>query len=362
MSPRRRGWALNPRSLSMPRPTRKAFVSATIKAALDGISGLRALVVGDAILDAYLYGETSRVSREAPVVVVERRSMEYRLGGAANTATNLAALGATTTILCTVGADQHGTLVESQLRAAGVVPVILRPPHGCTAVKTRVLAGAPGTTKQQMLRIDDSPSSSYPEPLYHELIEHAARLATSADMIIVSDYGLGVVSDTLAATLRGSPARCVCADSRYQLLALGGLTAVTPNVPEAEAATGIRLDDDHAIERAGRVLLEKLRCPVLLTLGRGGMRLFRPDRASVHVDIVGDHEVTDVTGAGDTVIAAFAAAVASGIGMVNAMCFANVAAGIVVNKVGCSTAMPSEILETMHRFDVGLEPWDRSSS
>lgn len=332
-----------------------------VEAALVRLNGCRALIVGDLVLDSYLYGETGRVSREAPVVVVEKRSMEYRLGGAANTAANLSALGVATTVLSSVGNDSGADALESRLESAGVDVVAARHAAVTTAVKTRVLAGAHGTTKQQVLRIDETPRLPLPRSCQLELVDTVRQLAPAADVVVVSDYGLGVVDTPVIAELcrLARDGVLVCADSRHRLLEFSPVTAITPNLPEAESATGLRLDSDASVDRAGELLLEKLECrAVLLTLGRGGMRLFRPEQDPHHVAIVGDDEVTDVTGAGDTVIATFAAAIASGLGMTNAMYIANVAAGVVVNKMGCAVATPDEIAQSARRNRVELEAWD----
>ncbi len=331
-----------------------------IESAILRLGSCRALVLGDLVLDAYLYGDTGRVSREAPVVVVEKRSVEYRLGGAANTAANLSTLGVATTVLSATGDDVSADALETRLVGAGVDVDLRRNGALTTPVKTRVMAGAHGTGKQQVLRIDETPRLPFPRTVQIGLADRLRQLATAADIVVVSDYGLGTVSESVIAALveLAKVGTLVCVDSRHQLPKFVGVTAVTPNVPEAEEATGIELHGDAAIDRAGTALRSSLDCrAVLLTLGRGGMRLFREDRPPEHVDIVGPNQVTDVTGAGDTVIATFSAAIASGLGMSNAMKLANVAAGIVVNKMGTSTATPAEICDAAIEGKMELEPW-----
>ncbi|MEO1174301.1 MAG: bifunctional ADP-heptose synthase [Myxococcota bacterium] len=328
--------------------------------ALASMAQTRALLVGDLVLDSYLYGETGRVSREAPVVVVEKRSMEYRLGGGANTAANLSALGVQTTVLSALGNDTGADAIQSRLTGCGVDLAIRR--HGAltTPVKNRILAGAYGTAKQQVLRIDETPSLPLPRTVQLGIADMLEELAPRADVVVVADYGLGIVDEAVIAKLSSLAAEgvLVCVDSRHQVRSYRGVTAVTPNVPEVEAALGVSLHGDASVARAGRQLQEELDCrAVLMTLGRSGMSLFKADGTHSRVPIVGEDEVTDVTGAGDTVCATFAAAIAARVGMVNAMRLANLAASIVVNKQGTATASTDEMLVAGTRFSVELEPW-----
>ena len=185
-----------------------------------------------------------------------------------------------------------------------------------------------------------------------KVAENLRREAARADVVVVSDYGMGTVTGAVVDAIRELINRgaVVCVDSRYQASAFAGATAILPNVPEAEALAGFPLVSKDAIDRAGSEILKKLECKaVLLTQGRGGMSLFRSGLPTAHVDIVGSEEVTDVTGAGDTVTATFSAALASGIGMTNGMKLANVAAGIVVTRLGTATASPEEITAAAER-------------
>ena len=331
-----------------------------VERALTAMRGRRAVLVGDLILDTYLYGETVRVSREAPVIVVRKERVEHRLGGAANTGANMAALGLTTEVVGMVADGANGTQLKSMLVAAGANVERVRAGAYVMPVKTRVLAGAFGTSRQQVLRIDDEPREEMPRALIEGIAADLLARGRNADVIVVSDYGYGIAAPALIEAARelarqGVP---VCVDSRYQLAAFAGVTAVTPNVPEAENVVGFAVTDQASVEQAGRKMVEDLQLgSCLLTQGKRGMTLFRPQAAVAHVDIVGDEEVTDVTGAGDTVIATFAAGLAAGLGMRNSMLLANVAAGIVVTKVGAVTASPSEIAAAAVRHGVTLEPW-----
>ncbi len=317
-------------------------------------------VLGDPMLDVYVYGETARVSREAPVLIVRKEREEYRLGGAANVAANLAALGVQTELLGVVGSDAAAGKLRSMLQERGVEIAGLVVGAAATPTKTRVLAGATGTAKQQVLRIDDEPEL-YSVSSGDELAEALAARAATSDALVISDYGLGSVgARTMAlATRLSSEGHTLCVDSRYRLGEFRGVTVITPNAPEAEALTGLSLSRPGAIEQAGRMLLEKTGCRrCLLKLGRRGMTLFSQDGASEHVDIVGEEEVADVTGAGDTVIAAFATGLAARLGAGNAMRIANAAAGVVVTKIGTATASPREVEHAAIAAGVELAPWD----
>lgn len=333
--------------------------------ALAALKGKRAVIVGDLVLDAYLYGETVRVSREAPVLVVRKERTVHRLGGAANTAQNLATLGVSTTMVSAIGNDASGNTVRDMLAAARVSTDALVVSDIATPVKTRVLAGAFGTTRQQVLRIDEEPDRGIGAEVQERVARALIEASTKADVVVVSDYGTGVITGAVVDAVKtiianGVP---VCVDSRYQADAFPGATAILPNVPEAEALVGFPLDTRAAVDRAGHQLLEKLHVKaVLITQGRHGMSLFRSGMATVHVEIVGTEEVTDVTGAGDTVTATFSAAVAAGVGMTNGMKLANMAAGIVVTRVGTASATPEEIVRVAERAGIELESWTSAST
>lgn len=330
-----------------------------VQRALDAMAGRCALLVGDFMLDQYLYGEAVRVSREAPVLVVRQERVEHRFGGAANTAANLQALGLQTQLVGAVGADPQGTQLAHLLAAAGADCAGLAQ-AGTTPVKTRILAGAFGTSRQQVLRLDQEPQSPPSQALLQKLAQEVEQRAPHADVVVVSDYGAGTVQGPVVTAIQrvarsGTP---VCVDSRYALRQFAGVTVVTPNVPEVEAIVGFPLADQDAVERAGGILLQMLECEAaLITQGRWGMTLFRRNTAPAHVDIVGAQDVTDVTGAGDTVTATVAAALAGKLGLDNGMRLANCAAGVVVSQVGTVSAEPAQIVAAARGGAVELVPW-----
>lgn len=329
--------------------------------ALGQIRGTTALLVGDAMLDAYLLGETVRVSREAPVLVVRKQRSEYRLGGAANTGANLAALGVATEFLGCLGEDTAGDQILDQLRTAAVQVAHVQRSERTTSQKTRVLAGAVGTAKQQVLRIDEEASEPHPPAAIERLAQTLERrvAALAPDVVVVSDYGLGTVQGPVIEVIRAlaKAGQRVCVDSRYNLPAYGGVSAITPNIPEAEAVVGFPIHDQDTAERAGKALMERLELDCcLLTQGQHGMTLFaRGDDTADHIPIVGSDEVADVTGAGDTVISTFSACLAAGLPPAVGMRMANCAAGVVVTKLGTAAASPAEISTWVADYGVDLK-------
>jgi len=307
----------------------------------------RVVVVGDFVADEYVYGETERISREAPVLIVRFERSELKPGGAGNAAQNLAALGVDVRAVGLVGADALGVRLVAVLRAGKVDVAGLQRVRGrATEAKTRILAGGRSTRRQQMLRVDRTPDP-VPAAVERRLIADLRAAARGATAILASDYGSGVLSPRVIEALRALRRRGipVCVDSRYNLKGFGGLTMLKPNETELEAATGIRVSTPPGLARAARALLRRTGCQSLLvTRGRYGMSLFERGRPPVHLDAHGDKEAVDVTGAGDTVAATYAAAIASGADAVTAMRLANVAAALVVQKAGTATVTREEIL------------------
>ncbi len=323
---------------------------ATLAPLLQKFSRSRVVVVGDFVADEYVYGETERISREAPVLIVRFERSELAPGGAGNAAQNLASLGVDVRAVGLVGHDALGSRLLGVLRAGSVdVRGIQRLRGRATEAKTRILAGGRSTRRQQMLRVDRTPEP-VPPAVERRLIADLRRAARGATAVLASDYGSGVLSPRVVEALRGlrRGGIPVCVDSRYALNAFSGLTMLKPNEPELEAATGIRASTPEGLSRAARSLLRRLGCEMLLvTRGRNGMSLFVRGRRPVHLDAHGDNEAVDVTGAGDTVAATYSAALASGAEPVEAMQLANVAASIVVQKAGTATVSREEILREL---------------
>jgi len=301
-------------------------------------TGKPVLVVGDVMLDRYLWGRVARISPEAPVPVVEVEEETHRLGGAANVANNVRALGAEPHLVSVVGADADaGLLRDALVRAELSVSGLAEDPARPTTVKTRIIAQS-----HHMVRYDRESREELgagPEAAVRRLITERLDGAAAA---IISDYGKGVITASLleavlrAARDRGVP---VCVDPKdTHFFSYRGVAVVTPNQHEAAEVLGYKLRDDAAVTRAGRELLERLRADaVLITRGAQGMSLF--ESGDRRTDLAAEaRQVFDVTGAGDTVVATYAAALAGGAAPHEAALLANRAAGVVVGQVG--TAVP----------------------
>jgi rfaE bifunctional protein kinase chain/domain len=316
--------------------------------ALARLAGRRVVVVGDLIADEYLYGKPARISREAPVLILRFTDREVRLGGAANAAHNVHALGATVLPVGLLGRDGAGDEVDALFRQAGMsTDGISREPGRPTPVKTRIMAGGYQATRQQVVRLDREPEGGITGPAEARLIEALRAVGAGADGFLVSDYGYGSVTPGVYETvLELARARRVpvTVDSRYELPRFRGATAATPNEPEVEALTGQELTDEAAVEKAGRVVLERLDARLLLlTRGSRGMALFEREGPVTLIPIHGSDEIADVTGAGDTVISTFTVALAAGTAPGEAAWLANVAGGVVVMKRGTASVTVPEL-------------------
>ena len=328
------------------------FPAQRLRALVDRFGGKTVLVVGDLIADEYIYGKPSRISREAPVLILRFSSREVRLGGAANASHNVHALGARVLPVGVVGWDPAGEEVLALCRSLGIpTDGIVRTGERPTPVKTRIMAGGYRSTRQQVVRVDREPAPTLDPATEAALIERVAALGASADAILLSDYGYGLLTPALVEQVMDVSRRSgglVTADSRYDLLRFRGVTAATPNEPEVEELVGGPLDDDPALEKAGRQLVERLDCRYLLvTRGSRGMAVFEREGPATFLPIYGSDEIADVTGAGDTVISTFTLALAAGTPPVEAAWLANVAGGLVVMKRGTAPIVRAELLQAL---------------
>jgi rfaE bifunctional protein kinase chain/domain len=305
-------------------------------------------VVGDSVADQFVYGAISRVSREAPVFILRHEHTETLPGGAANCAVNLASLGASVSLIGVAGDDEAGRGLVGKLNAAGVdcsglvISDKLR-----TTTKVRILAGQLHSTRQQVIRIDYDGQPLNDADLRERLRECVLEQTRAADAVIISDYNYGVADAEMATFTRdAATARKVhvLADSRFRLSNFAGFTSATPNQDEVEQLLGKQLTTPAHLEAAGEDLRDKLGYRALLiTRGSQGMILFEEGVAPVHIDAVGAREPVDVTGAGDTVMAAYTLALASDSSFPDAARLANYAGGLVVMKRGTATITSDEL-------------------
>lgn len=334
--------------------SRFAPASARLARLLDDCRDRVVAVVGDLIADEYVYGRVARVSREAPVLILEYDTTQIVPGGAGNAAANVASLGGRARLASIAGRDEPGRRVLGALPRRVDRAAIARPAGYRTPVKTRILAGGIHSAKQQVVRIDRHTAAPIAASERAQFERAALRAVRGADAVLVSDYGSGLVTPRFAQALlaavrrrRGGSRVPILVDSRYALTRYRGLTACTPNESEVEQVLGVSIGDSPAaLERAGRTLLRRTRMQaVLVTRGSRGMALFEPGRPTVHIPIHGSDQVTDVTGAGDTVMAAMTLALAAGGSFEDAARLANVAGGIVVMKRGTATVSAAEARE-----------------
>jgi len=310
--------------------------------------GKRVVVLGDFVADVFVYGEISRISREAPVLVLNHRETQVVPGGGANAVHNLRALGADPLPIGILGDDAEGNQLIKQFRKLGINTGGIRITKTYrTPTKMRILAGAVHSQRQQIVRLDSGgPTSKTNERQF--LQRKLKSLLPRASALLVSDYGYGTILPDLvsSAANKGIPATV---DSRFAMTSFSGMTAATPNEPEVEAALGITIGNDmDKLEWAGRTLMRKLKHDALLiTRGKDGMALFERSARTTHIPIHGTDEIADVTGAGDTVISVFTLALAAGGTFADAARLANYAGGIVVMKHGTRPVTYNELRDVI---------------
>jgi rfaE bifunctional protein kinase chain/domain len=311
---------------------------------LRAMRGQRVLVVGDVMLDEFIWGKVGRISPEAPVPVVEVTGESFHVGGAGNVARNVRSMGGEAVLVGVVGKDRAAERLWQELGDCGVTPALVAADNGRpTTVKTRIVAH-----HQQVVRADREHSDDIPAALEERVIAAVRDALPKCGVLVLSDYQKGVATprvmkETLALSRKhGVP---VLVDPKVRHFALYQRVAlVTPNQLEAEQATGLRIRSESDLQAAGEKILKRLRCgAVLITRGEAGMSLFVPGAKPLHVPTAA-REVFDVTGAGDTVIATLALAVAAGARLEEAARLANFAAGVAVGKVGTATVSPAELL------------------
>ena len=313
------------------------------------------VVVGDMVADQFLYGEITRVSREAPVLILRHEQTETTPGGAANCAVNLAALDARAVLIGAIGEDKAGDSLLGKLRAANVeCSGVVRSSEVQTTTKVRILAGQTHSTRQQVLRVDYE-SQALEDAEIHEQLRRLFREASEdADAIIISDYNYGVSDESMATTAREIAKRRgipLLVDSRFRLSRFPGFTSATPNEDEVEHLFDRKLETIEELESASLELRERLGFDALLiTRGSNGMLLLEAGSAPLRIEAVGAREPVDVTGAGDTVIAAYSLALASEASFTDAAHLANHAGGLVVMKRGTASINRQELLSSVLRW------------
>jgi len=326
---------------------------ATLLSVIERFPRQRIVLLGDLVADEYVYGEIARVSREAPVLILKQREKQVAPGGGANAANNLADLGAQVIPVGLVGDDETGEALLSYFQEKSVTTryVVRRRGHQ-TPTKSRILGGLSHWQRQQIVRIDREPAQLPAREVRRRLTRSVLPLLRRSSALLVSDYGYGSTDAREVDFLRRRKARAplpVAVDSRYDLLTYKNVTTATPNEPEVEAAFGETIGHDlERLHALGRKLMRRQGLEALLvTRGRDGMVLFEPRREPRHLAIFGSDQAVDVTGAGDTVIAAYTLALGAGASFLHAAMIANCAGGLVVMKRGTASVTGCEIREAI---------------
>jgi D-glycero-beta-D-manno-heptose-7-phosphate kinase len=335
------------------RMTKHPKEAGRLKKIVEAFPKITVTVLGDLVADEFVFGEISRVSREAPVLILKHRERTVVPGGGANAANNLADLGVNVLPVGIVGNDEAGRLLLQYFRRKRIaVSGVLKDKTYATVTKTRILAGMTHTARQQVVRVDREPQEAPNSHLTRELYLAARNYAHASDALLVSDYGYGAATPAIVDALRmkgklsGVP---IVLDSRHRLLEYSGITAATPNEPEVEEALGMTIGQDwNQLMAAGEQVMQRMKLDsLIITRGRDGMVAFNHKHKPVDIPIFGSDQVADVTGAGDTVMATFTAALAAGATTEEAAQLANYAGGIVVMKRGTATVSREELLHAL---------------
>lgn len=312
------------------------------------------MVLGDLIADKFIIADPERLSREAPVLILQHQSEKILPGGGANAAANLASLGAKVDLMGVVGSDLAAEALKQELATRkiitdGIIEDCERP----TAEKTRILAGGEQIVRQQVVRVDKVKSFDLNSKLVKELETYLKTKIKASDAILFSDYGNGIFnSQTTAQFVAAAGDKISAVDSRYQLEAFKGALIATPNLEEAAAIYGSELESQAEVEKAGLQMRADLDLKYLLiTQGGAGMTLFGPNATIDHIAAANYSEVFDVTGAGDTVVGTLTLALAAGAPVEIAIRIANHAAGIVVRKSGVATVTKKELIKEVKKND-----------
>ncbi|MEI7640281.1 MAG: bifunctional ADP-heptose synthase [bacterium] len=311
------------------------------------------LVIGDFILDEYLYGETERISREAPVLILKYNKSVYLAGGGANPIMNIKDIGATPVPVTVVGTDKYSDIILDLLVKKGAdISNIIKASAYQIPVKTRILAGSVHTVKQQIVRIDHYQTKPLAENIEKKLIENIHRLSPECSAILVSDYGGGVISDAVISVVNAlaKKGKKVVVDSRYALSKFKYITTATPNETEAGPVVGMETYGDKAVDEMAKLLCEKMKATgMIVTRGSKGMTVFEKNKLT-KIAPFGSDDIVDVNGAGDTVSSITAVALGAGASLVDAAFLANIGGGLVVMKRGVATVTPEELKKALKKI------------
>jgi D-glycero-beta-D-manno-heptose-7-phosphate kinase len=362
-----RGTAYPAKRMASEAPAARAIDLSALADYVEQFSAKTIVLLGDFLADEFQFGDISRVSREAPVLILRHSHTHLVPGGGANAANNLAALGARVLPMTAVGDDAAGDQLREYFRLIGIdVSGILSVKNWTTPTKTRYLAGWAHTAGQQVLRVDREPTAALPKNIRAKLQSTLAAKLKKADALAVSDYGFGVATPALVRQARAQRKTkfTITLDARHNLhaYAKSQITSATPNEAEIEALHHRSIGANVAeLRRCAQSTQATMNLESLLvTRGRDGMALFESANRVTHIPIHGAAQAVDVTGAGDTVLAAYTLALASGAPPLEAAHIANIAGGLVVMKRGTATISQKELLDAI-RQEILAEPAEPST-
>lgn len=328
-----------------------------IKMEITKIKKPKVLVIGDAAIDEMIYGNTERISREAPVLILRHTKTKIILGAASNAAHNIASLnGGKVSIIGTYGDDYYGPILLKAFEEAKVdTSYMVLAPERPTTVKTRISGSCSQSVTQQIVRIDRETRESLCKETEEKVCENIKKAIPKFDAVILSDYHLGTLTDKVIQTAIESAkaqGKIIVADVQKDMQRYKGVTAMTPNQPDTEKFAGFFIKDEDSLKMAGEKLIKEADSELMLiTRGGDGMAVFEKNGQFSPIPVFNKTDVFDVTGAGDTVVATFTLALAAGLSPKHAAIIGNLAASIVIRTFGCATTNIKELIKTANKIN-----------
>lgn len=328
-----------------------------LKESIKKLDGIKMLVIGDLAIDEMIYGNTERISREAPVLILAHTHTNIILGGASNAAHNLATLNnAKVSVIGLYGDDYHAPILVEAFKQANInTEYLVQDKSRPTTVKTRISGACSQSVTQQIVRIDRQSKDFVDSQVEAKLIENIKKAIPEHDGIILSDYHLGTLTQKVIDTTieyAKKYNKTVCVDAQKDLQRFKGVTTLTPNQPDTEKFLGYFIKDENTLLKAGEEMLAKTNASnVLITRGEHGMAVFEKNGNKHFIPAFNKTKVFDVTGAGDTVIATYALALTAGLNPETAAVIGNIAASIVIRSFGCATTTLDEIAQNVDKIN-----------
>ena len=328
-----------------------------IKTEITKIKKPRILVIGDTAIDEMIYGNTERISREAPVLILRHTKTKIILGAASNAAHNIASLnGGKVSIIGTYGDDYYGQVLLKAFEDAKVdTSYMVKAPERATTVKTRISGSCSQSVTQQIVRIDRETKGWLSKETEDKVVANIEKAIPEFDGVILSDYHIGNMTDRVVQTAIATAkkyGKVIVADVQKDMDRYKGITAMTPNQPDTEKYVGFFIQDEETLKKAGEKLIEKADSELMLiTRGGDGMAVFEKDGSYSPIPVFNKTDVFDVTGAGDTVVATFTLGLAAGLSPKHAAIIGNLAASIVIRTFGCATTNIKELIKAADKIN-----------